>query len=160
MKVIAGDYTRLRSVRVTLPKGVKVSRGRRAGRTAGKPRGRSLSVSRGRILRAKPPRRGAKRLSLRAGRVKVARRLVGRRVRVRIAAKEHRSHGALHRQDARAALGSFRAFLTIPFHGSPSPSIRSPIVFTVQRSGLSFESSSSSQCSGTATGARGFARTP
>ena len=85
MKVTAGDYTKLRSVRVTLPKGVTVRRVRARAR----PKARSLKLGgRGRTLRVALSRRGTAKLTLTSRRLAVRRGLVGRRVRVRIAAKD------------------------------------------------------------------------
>ena len=83
VKLTAGNYTKLRAVRVTLPKGVKV---RRAGaRAKSKVR---LRISRGRILRVTLARKGSTTLRLSSRRLEVSRRLLGRRVRVKIAAKD------------------------------------------------------------------------
>ena len=83
VKVTAGEYTKLRSVRVTLPKGVNVRRLR--GRARGKVR---VRISRGRVLRVALSRRGSATLRLSSRRLSVARGLVGRRVRVGVAAKD------------------------------------------------------------------------
>ncbi len=83
VKVTAGEYTKLRSVRVTLPKGVNVRRLRGRARTKLKVR-----ISRGRVLRVTLSRRGSTTLRLSSRRLTVPRGLVGRRVRVRVAAKD------------------------------------------------------------------------
>src|SRR5215207_3235815 len=74
-------------------------------------------------------------------------------------AEEVRAAGGDRRgRSQRRRLGSARARRPIPFQGSPSSS-RSPTLPTVQRSGLSLPFDSSSQRSGTATGALGLLRT-
>jgi len=87
LRVSAGEYTRLRVVGVTLPKGVKVSRKRLSGSAGRKLRGKSLRAK-GRKLRATASRKGATTVRLSAKRVRVSRNLVGKRVRFRIAAKD------------------------------------------------------------------------
>ena len=83
VKVTAGNYTKLRSVRVTLPKGVKVRRLR--GRAKAKLR---LRISKGRTLRVTLARKGSTTLRLASRRVRIPRALLGRRVRVKVAAKD------------------------------------------------------------------------
>jgi hypothetical protein len=83
ISVTAGEYTKLRAVRVTLPKGVRVRRA--SGRARAKLK---LRVSRGRTLRVTLARKGSTTLRISSRRLTVARRLVGRRVRVKIAAKD------------------------------------------------------------------------
>jgi hypothetical protein len=83
--ITAGDYTKLRAVRVTLPKGVKVRRIRARARKGGL---RSVKISRGRTVRVSLSRKGVTKLSLLSRRLEVSRKLIGRRVRVKIAAKD------------------------------------------------------------------------
>ncbi len=85
LSVTAGEYTRLRAVRVTLPKGLKVRKLRGRARLKTKLR---VRISRGRTLRATLARKGTTKLTLTSRSLAVSRGLVGRRVRVKIAAKD------------------------------------------------------------------------
>lgn len=87
LRVSAGKYTRLRVVAVTLPKGVKVSRKSLSGSAGKKLRGKALTAK-GRKLRATVSRKGATSVRLTAKRVRVSRKLVGKRVKVRVAARD------------------------------------------------------------------------
>jgi hypothetical protein len=83
VKLTAGNYTKLRAVRVTLPKGVNVRR--LGGKAKAKLR---VRISRKRVLRVTLARKGSTTLRLSSRRLTVSRKLVGRRVRVKIAAKD------------------------------------------------------------------------
>lgn len=87
VRVSAGTYTRLRVVAVTLPKGVAVSRKRLSASAGKKLRGKSLRAK-GRKVRATVSRKGAGSVRITAKRVKVSRKLVGKRVRVKVAARD------------------------------------------------------------------------
>jgi hypothetical protein len=84
VSLIAGDYTKLRNVRLTLPKGVTVSRVRAKARKGAL---RSVKIKR-RTVRVALSRTGAAKLRLSSRHLAVIRRLIGRRVRVKIAAKD------------------------------------------------------------------------
>ena len=87
LRVSAGTYTRLRAVGVTLPKGVAVSRKRLSGTAGKKLRGKALKVK-GRKVRVAVSRKGATSVRLSGKRVRVSRKLVGKRVKLRVTARD------------------------------------------------------------------------
>ena len=87
LRVSAGTYTRLRVVSASLPKGIAVSRKGLTGTAGKKLRGKSLRAK-GRKLKATVSRKGAGSVRLTAKRVRVSRKLVGKRVKIRVAAKD------------------------------------------------------------------------
>ena len=88
LRVSAGEYTRLRVVGVTLPKG---DRGQPQGpvRQRGQEAARQVAAGEGAQAHAPPPRaRAPTTVRLSAKRVRVSRKLVGKRVRSRVSAKD------------------------------------------------------------------------